>query len=313
MKKSIIALSLIIASLSVSCSDDDSTIPVIALEPSENVVTSKDINTAEKVSVDRFSSSAGNLFVRTSTNGLPSANTAINFDQEPFITTGLKRTGATVQYYNFDVQPSTPAPIYVFFREGSDTPLTGQNNIIPSLPGEAGYSDFWIVNKVIVPNSYVPNSITSVAEILASTYTVSPTSAIVNCPVVPFGSTASKSKTPGVASALTLGWYKGKAVAYFSFEEATLTASSSGSVPVSPIYVMFNDNATGPASGFKTETGTMQTHNVISTIPGDAGYSPLWAVLVIDNTNFDMISDLETASNFTNMYAGANVNCPVVN
>ncbi|NHN24315.1 hypothetical protein FIA58_001395 [Flavobacterium jejuense] len=304
MKKSIITFSLLIGYLFTACSNDDST---------NQGITSKDINTAEKVSVDRFSSSAGNLFVRTSTNGLPGPNVAINFDEEPFITTGLKRTGSSAQYYNFDVQSSTPAPIYVFFKEGSDTPLSGQNNIIASLPGEIGYNDFWIVNKVIVPSTYVPNSITSLEEILASNYTISQTNAIVNCPVVPFGSTASKSKTQGVASELTLGWYKGKAVAYFSFEEATLTANGSGAVPISPIYVMFNDNNIGPASGFKTETGTMQTHNVLGTIPSDSGYSPLWAVLVIDNTNFDVISDLDSASNVMNMYAGVNVNCPVVN
>ena len=42
-------------------------------------VIGKDINTAEKVSVDRFSAVAGHLMVRSATNGMPAANAAVNF------------------------------------------------------------------------------------------------------------------------------------------------------------------------------------------------------------------------------------------
>ncbi|KAF0138250.1 MAG: putative lipoprotein, partial [Stygiobacter sp.] len=51
--------------------------------------TGKDPNTAEVVSIDRFSSTAGNLYVRTATNGMPAANAAVNFDVAPFITHGI--------------------------------------------------------------------------------------------------------------------------------------------------------------------------------------------------------------------------------
>lgn len=281
--------------------------------------TAKDINTATKTSVDRFSSSAGHLMVRTATNGLPAANASINFDNQPFITTGWDRTGASVKYYNFDVQSTVPEDIYVFFKSGSSTPLAGQNNIIPTIPGEVGYNDFWLVNKVIVPDSYVANSLTSEAEVLASGYTITKTTNLVNCPVVPFGSTASKSSVAGKASQLTLGWYKGQSVAYFNFEEAALATTSTGSVPTSPIYVMFKINpnpsnpASGPASGFASETAnTNQTHNVLQTIPGDNAYSPLWDVRVLDNANFNAVNNLATAQSFTSTPAGATVNCPVV-
>lgn len=303
MKRKILSFMIVLGLVGISCSKDENT-----TTPS----TSKDINTAEKVSVDRFSATAGHLMVRTATNGLPAANAAVNFDNQPFITTGLDKNGVSTKYYNFDVQSTTPDDIYVFFKNGATTPLAGQNNIIPTIPGDAGYNDFWVVNKVTVPDNYVPNSITSEAEVLASGYAVVKTNSIVNCPVVPFGSTASRSKTAGVASGLTLGWYKGKAVAYFEFGEASLTATASGMVPVSPIYVMFNDNATGPASGFRVETGTMQTHNVLATLPSDSGYSPLWTVLVLDNMNFNSVSNLITASSFMSSPAGANVNCPIV-
>ncbi|WP_291131642.1 hypothetical protein [Flavobacterium sp. UBA7682] len=307
MKKSLLTLLGIVGLVSVSCSSD-----------SDSNSTANDINTAPKVSVDRFSAAAGHLMVRNGSNGLPAANAPINFDNGPFITLGLDKNGNHVAYYNFDVQPTTPQPIYVFFKMDQSTPIAGQNNIINTIPGDANYNDFWLVNKVIVPDNYVPNSITSATEVLASNYTIVPTNAIVNCPVVPFGSTANRSKVPAQASVLTLGWYKDKAVAYFSFEEAPLTTTGSGLVPLSPIYVMFAINpdssnpASGPASGFSVEGTTQQTHNVIATVPGDASYSPLWSVLVLDNANFSNVSSLATAASFTSTPAGANVNCPVV-
>jgi hypothetical protein len=286
----------------VSCKKKDDVVPEVG----------KDITTAEKVMVDRFSANFGHLMVRTASNGLPAANAPVNFDVAPFITKGYGPTGALSEYYNFDVQPTQPDDIYVFFKNGATAPVTGQNNVLPTIPGDAGYNDFWVVNKVIVPDNYVPNKLTSEGEIIASGYAIQKTTMIVNCPVVPFGSTASK-KLGGGAQALTIGWYKGKAVAYFSFEEKALTASASGMVPTSPIYVMFNNNATGPASGFKTETGNDQTHNVLATSPSMATYSPLWSVQMLDNAAFSSVTNLNTATAATVLGANAAlVNCPTV-
>ena len=298
----IIIKSLCLLLLAASCNKkDDTTTPT---------ATGKDINTATRASIDRFSSTAGHLMIRNGTNGLPAANSAINFDVAPFFSMGLDRTGAQVLYYNFDVQPTTPSPIYVLFKSGATTPLSGQNNIVATIPGDASYNDFWLMKKVTVPDNYVPNSLTSESEILSSGYTITATSNIVNCPIVPYGSTAARSKTTGVASALTLGWYKSMAVAYFNFDEAALTTSGS-SVPLSPIYVMFANNAS-PDEGFKVEPGTSQTHNVLATLPADASYSPLWNVLVMDKMNFSTITNLAAAQAAVSTAAGATVNCPIV-
>lgn len=292
-----------LAFIAVSCKkNDDTPAPAPA---------GKDINAAAKVSVDRFSATAGHLFVRSSANGLPAANAPVSFDAGPFITQGLDRTGAPVKYYNFDIQSGTADDIYVFFKAGSSTPVVGQNNVIPTIPGDAGYNDFWLVNKVTVPDNYVPNSLTSEAEVLASGYQVAKTTMLVNCPVVPFGSTANRSYVAGTGTPLTLGWYRGNAVAYFSFGEAPLTSPGGAAVPMSPIYVMFNDNAAGPASGFRTEPNSAITHNVLATLPGDAGYSPLWSVRVINNSYFAGVSNLATAAALPWTPAGADVNCPV--
>lgn len=274
-----------------------------------------DPDTAEKVEVDRFSEDAGMLMVRDETNGLPGPNAPIDYDVAPFITAGLGPDGSSVQYYNFDVQSTTPAPIYVLFREGEDTPVEDQLNVIDVIPGDAGYNDFWNPVKVTVPTDYVANTLTSVGEILDSGYDMETTDILVNCPVVPEGSTASK-RVGGGDTGLVRGWYEDQVVFYFEFGEAALVDTGSG-VPLSPIYVSFNVNPDeeggGPASGFSMEAGSPQTHNVVATVPGDEGYSPLWLVNVYDNAEFDSVSDLETAEAATILGEGvATVNCPVV-
>jgi hypothetical protein len=277
----------------------------------------KDPNTAEVASVDRFSAAAGMLQVRSATNGLPGPNQPVDFDKEPFITRGLTPAGKSVDYYNFDVQPIAPAPIWALFKKDG-TPVQGQLNIINVIPGDAGYNDFWQVHKVTVPDDYVANTITNYTDLAAKGYTIEKTNLIVNCPVVPKGSTATKRFTNEDAG-LTRGWYKDKVVFYFNFSEKGLMATGAGNVPVSPIYVTFNINpgqtGGGPESGFRAEPGTMpaQTHNVVATVPADAAYSPLWSVNVYDNANFANVSNLSTASSATILATGvATVNCPVV-
>lgn len=271
---------------------------------------------APRASIDRFSEDAGTLLVRTENNDLPGPDESIDFDQGPFITRGLGPDGSTVEYYNFDVQPTAPAPIYALFRENGE-PVEDQLNIIDVIPGDEGYNDFWQVHKVTVPDSYEANTATSLADLTEAGYEIEATSMIKNCPVVPDGSTASKhygddhDEPP-----LVDGWYDGQVVSYFLFEEDSYEATD-GSVPVSPIYVSFNTNpgedGGGPQSGFMTEQGSEQTHNVLATLPGDTGYSPLWSVNPYDNADFDTVMDLESATDANVLANGAaTVNCPVV-
>jgi hypothetical protein len=291
-----------------SCKKDEEVPPVTT--PME---TPMDPATAPRATVDRFSATAGTLMVRDGSNGLPAAGVAINFDQGPFITHGLGPSGNHVSYYNFDVQPTALAPIYVLFKPGATAPVEGQLNIINSIPGDAGYSDFWRVIKVNVPNDYVANLVTSYAEIISKGYTTETTSIVVNCPLVPDGSTAAM-RVGGGGAGLHQGWYNDKIVHYFTFEEAMYAPNASGLMPLSPIYVTFNVNppAGGPPSGFVTEAGTNMTHNVLGSLPGDAGYSPLWSVFVYDNADFNAVTNFDTAVSATILGAGVmNVNCPM--
>jgi hypothetical protein len=279
----------------------------------------EDPDTAPEVSVDRFSDAAATLMKRSENPGLPAADDPINYDQgAPFITKGLGPDGQMVEYYNFDVQPTEPAPIYVLFSEGESSPVPDQLNIIDVIPGDNGYNDFWHLHKVTVPEAYEANVVTSLQEIMDKGYDIEATETLVNCPVVPEGSSASK-RMGGGNSDLIRGWYKDQVVYYFSFEEKALTRTANDMVPLSPIYVTFNVNPdpndpnSGPPSGFMSEQGNMQTHNVVATIPSDNSYSPLWMVNVYDNADFSNVSNLSTAQSANILATGvANVNCPIV-
>ena len=291
--------------LGAACSDD-------AVTPPEGPQP-LDPGTAPRAVIDRFSDTAGHLFVRSAGGSLPAGGAAINFDQAPFITQGFGPDGQVVRYYNFDVQPTAPAPIWVLFREGSATPVEGQLNIIDAIPGDPGYNDFWQVTKVTVPADYVANTATSIQDLLDAGYAMETTNTIVNCPVVPDGSVASEGSG---ADGLTQGWYKDQLVFYFNFGEASLTTTGAGMVPTSPILVTFNINPDqpggGPGSGFMHQGGSIQSHNVIATLPGDAVYSPLWEVFPYDNASFNDVHDLASAQAAPSFGLAATVNCPVV-
>ncbi|MDS0475563.1 hypothetical protein [Natrinema sp. 1APR25-10V2] len=281
----------------------------------DGMESATDLADAPRATIDRFSEAAGTLMVRNEENDLPGPDEPIDFDQAPFLTRGLGPSGEPVSYYNFDVQPTEPAPIYVLFREGEDAPVAEQLNIVDVVPGDEGYNDFWHVHEVTVPADYEANTATSVQDLMDADYDITGTDVVKNCPIVPEGSTASMREGDGETDLID-GWYDGEVVSYFLFEEAPI-AVTDGSVPVSPIYVTFNTNpgmdGGGPQSGFVTEMETDRTHNVVATLPGDDGYSPLWSVSVYDNADFDAVSDLESAMAATLLEAGtATVNCPIV-
>ena len=142
----------------------DSGVKQVALTP-------LDPDQAPVAAVDRFSDKAAHLQLRTPDNQIPGPNEPVDFDTGPFITQGLSpTTGKPVRYYNFDVQATMPAPVYVLYREGEDKPVEGQLDIIDTLPGEKGYNDFRQVWKVTVPKDYVANAITDSGHLLDAGY-----------------------------------------------------------------------------------------------------------------------------------------------
>lgn len=274
----------------------------------------RDPNAAEVQAVDRFSDAAAMLFRRSADPTLPQPNQPINMDAAPFVTFGLGPNGERLAYYNFDVMSVQPAPLFVLI--GADgKPVAGQLNLIDVIPGETGYNDFWRVSMVQVPANYAANEITNVAGLMARLadaaggFKAMTTDILVNCPVVPAGSRA-RLKLGGGTSALVRGWYRDKVVSYFSFEEGFSPVE--GRVPVSPIFVIFANNM-DPSGGFSSEAAGAMTHNVLATLPGQAGYSPLWSVTVLDNKGFNDVRDLASAQKAAVLMRDvALVNCPVV-
>lgn len=250
----------------------------------------KDPKTAERAPIDRFSAAAGTWYRRDVDPTLPGPNVAIDYDAR-FKVVGLGPAGERVTQYLFDVRPTAPAPIYVLFREDEDAPVMGQKNVVSVIPGDPGYNDLWQPVRVDVPADYVANTITSIAEIVDQGLTQTPMPALVNCPVVPEGSTA-RIRTAGDYPELTQGWYGGRIIQYFHFGERPSLAPVGDAVPTSTIYVAYQGNQ--PGAPFVTDAGGA-THNVVAALPGDPAYAPLWAVHAYDAAAFASVTDLASA------------------
>lgn len=300
--------------LLLACGNDPAAAPDTGPSP-------VDPATAERALIDRFSAEAGTMMVRDDQNGLPGPGQAIDFDQDPFKTQSLGPDGQVVRYYNLDAQERLPPSMYVFYRDGE--PLADQLPIVDVLPGDEAYSDFFTITRVTAPAGYVANTITSVDGIAAAGLATESTDVIVNRPLVPEGSTALE-RVGGEDPAPRMAWYRGTVAHYLSFGESDLRTIAEGEifagmVPLSYIFVTFNidpgEPGGGPPSGFMTEPGTEQTHNVVETIPGDTDpvYSPLWHVVIYDNDAFDQVSDIASARAATRLeIVDPKVNCPVV-
>jgi len=210
-----------------------------------------------------------------------------------------------VSYLDYGPQPNVAEPILVFFQAASpNTPVANQRNIIDTIPGQPGYTDFWRVYKVLVPSSYAANSIRSFEDAVASGYTIEVTDLVVNCPVVNPNATIQGSSARPVS-----GWYRNREVSYF---DHGLNSPSDGAVVQDePIYVFFRSDGS-PVAGQK---------NVIDALPGDAKYSDLWRVVKVIVSASYVANDLKDANalvaardagQLTLETTDVFVNCPVV-
>jgi hypothetical protein len=209
-------------------------------ESMDGEMSPTDPGDAPRASIDRFSDSAGMLHRRSQNDALPGPDEPIDFDSL-FLTRGYGPGGDVIEYYDFDVQSTEPAPIYALFYQNGD-PVADQLNIVGVVPGDDGYNDFWQVHTVTVPDEYEANTVTSVQGIQDAGFDVSPTDTIKNCPIVPDGSTASmRHSADDSPTSLVQGWYDGQLVDYFLFAEDAYDTSGA-EMPLPPIHVSFNVN-----------------------------------------------------------------------
>lgn len=218
--------------------------------------------------------------------------------------------GRQTYYYDFgansatnaDQSQVTPAPIYVlvtgFDGEGNPQVVEGQHNIVDVIPGDEGYSDLWQVTFVTVPADYQANTITSAEEVLNSGYEQTVPGVLVNCPIVPAGSTLAEGGN------LTQGWYKGQEVYYFDFAQDTVSTA-----PIYAFITGFNEN---------NEPQFVEgQQNIIDVIPGDEGYSAFWHVNFVQvpadyEANSITSAEEVLAAGFDITPSDLVVNCPVI-
>ncbi len=263
----------------------------------------------EYVSVDRFSDEAGTIMRRSDNPDLPAPNEPIDYDAD-FLRDALGPNGEEVSYYAFDANPLLSAPVYAFvYASDPARKVDGQGAIFDVLPGEDGYNDFWQMIEVLVPDDYEPNSIRSLEEIENSGFELRSTGTIINCPIVPYGSTANLAKRTAI------GWYKGLHVQYFVFESQEVNIVNPGplDVPYAVVRVIFEGN--NPSNGMKVDPVSGKTRNVFDSVPGDNLYRALWRNDFVDESEFDSVYDWDSSKAAAEVDVGMDnilVNCPVV-
>jgi hypothetical protein len=242
---------------------------VVGIGPTRAAMQPKDPAHAPIAAVDRFSDNAGTLLKRSADKRLPGPNEPIDFDTPPLNTVGFSPKGEPTLYYHLDVQSTTPAPLYILYREDEDQPVQGQLDILDTVPGEEGYNDFRQVWKVWVPKDYVANTITDASMLQQTGYKMEKTDKLLNMAVVPDKSHAHV-RFGGGSLELQGAWYRDQVAKFFLFDEAPLSVSGD-KVPVSPIYDGFtiNPGQPGGEKSFCMDPNSTQTHNVVATVPGD--------------------------------------------
>ena len=247
------------------------------------------------VSVDRFSDSAAVFFVRSLTPSLPEANEPIDFD-ELFLHRALGPNEETVEFYHFDVRSKTPGKIYKLLdRRGDGIPA--QLPVFDEIPGDEGYNDLRLVVEVYVSDlDYRANSITSLEQILASGFDTTHTEDLVNCVMVPDGSTALKRFDPLDATGLMDGWYRDQVVRYLLFEnpDSDAAVDFSGTEISASVMYAFLENDRDVLDGFAVDP-LGATHNVVTRLPAEEGYGPVWALRLFKLDVFDRVTSVASA------------------
>jgi len=272
------------------------------------------------ISVDRFSDTAGTFFRRSESPDLPGPGEPIDFDHERFLSRGFGPDGESILFYNFDVRSNVPAPVYIPVDRRGD-PIPGQLPIFDLLPGEEGYNDLWRIYQVDIPElDYKANFLTSVQDVTDAGYEVVPTGEVMNCVMVPDGSSASLRFDPAMPVAPQDGWYRGQIVKFLLFENPNSSATVAfGTDKIStPQMFAFLENNRDLIDGFARDQDGL-THNVVSVLPGrlEADYSPLWLLRVLKLDAFEQVINLASASLQTSEHSNEQItdlkiNAPVV-
>jgi hypothetical protein len=249
------------------------------------------------VEVDRFSDEVGSFFRRTDNPDLPGPNEPIDFDLPQFLLRGFGPNGEAVTFYHFDVRSQEPGRVYEFIDRRGER-IVGQLPVFDRIPGDVGYSDFWQVYQVRVQDlEYRVNSLHSADDVLISGWEITASDNIANYVMVPFGSRASQRFDLSMPTRPLDGWYSGQIVKYLQFETPESAAQVDfglGQINTPQMYAFFENNR-DEKDGFALDSSTRGTRNVVTRLPGEEGYSPLWVLQVFKLSAFERVLDLASA------------------
>jgi hypothetical protein len=175
--------------------------------------------------------------------------------------------------------------------------VAGQHNIVDTVPGQAGYSPLWQINKVTFKSGVTAYLLRSKAAVESAVskgdVTITRTTTVVNCPVLGFGQKR------------VAGFSAGKTIHYYDL----------GPVKVAP------GNAVLPLVALTN--GVAGQHNITeeTIAPGATDYPPLWGIVMATwktgahkrlLTSFAAVEQAKAAGELTLQKSSLVVNCPLV-
>src|SRR6266581_8243987 len=190
-------------------------------------------------------------FASTATAGKATAHAASAGKKR--VTAGFYR-GRTISYFDFGPIKLKPgnklAPIWTVSNG-----VTGQHNIIDTVPGNADYTPLWQLNKVTFKAGTTPHLLRSRADVQAASrageVTIAKTTTVVNCPVL------------GFEQKRVAGFSAGRTIHYYDLGPVKV---ASGNAEL-PLVALTN--------------GVAGQHNITedTIAPGATDYPPLWAIV----------------------------------
>ncbi len=191
--------------------------------------------------------------------------------------------GQIAWYWLMGPTNSSVNPVY-FFQYQSGGTVQGQNPIIDVKPGDKGYTHFWELYNVTVSNSYMPNTIKSLATLnraqQAGLATITDSKRAINGPLV--ARNVKITVVNGEPQFLQV-WYRTETATMAVFE----TNLPSGTVPSVPIWLIKRASDPCPLleavcnKDLNNDSDLKDSNDLIDVTPGQPGYFPLWSVSVL--------------------------------
>jgi hypothetical protein len=202
--------------------------------------------------------------------------------------------GETVRYFDFGAIKLKPgnkiSPIWTFTNGAA-----GQRNVVDVVPGRAGYSALWRVNRASWADGATPRVLRSATQVrraaAAGELTVRRTATVVNRTLLGFGQV----RHPGFSRGRTIHYYELGAVKVAPGNE------------ILPIWTVTN--------------GVDGQRNLADVTPGQTAYPPLWGIIEVTwkpsadrrlLTSVSALKRAQAAGELTLKRTTLVVNCPLV-